>query len=91
MSKQKKQIRTWGYNIIAEADTDFKEKLVRDFTEHYLRALKEILEKMGKEEKAKVKWGWRELTPGEILGEIKLKRSEKIIAQKNDRNKTAVI
>lgn len=77
MSKQKKQIRAWGYNIITEVDTDFKEKLVRDFTEHYLRELKATLEKMGEQKKAKVKWGWRELTPGEILGEIKLKRSEK--------------
>ena len=47
MSKQKKQIRAWGYNIITEVDTDFKEKLVRDFTEHYLRELKATLEKMG--------------------------------------------
>ena len=64
MSNQKKQKRTWAYEIVIEADTDFKEKLARGYTEKYLDAMKTATENF--KHRADIKWKWRELQPDEV-------------------------
>lgn len=60
----KKQKRTWGYKIVVETDTDFKEEWARKYTEKYLEAIKTATENW--KHKADVRWEWRKLQPDEV-------------------------
>lgn len=71
MSKEKRRKRKWGYEVIIEANTDFKEKVVRGYLEDTLDMMKVILSDGEAPNHMKAKILWRDLQPDEISKSLK--------------------
>ena len=66
MSKEKRKKRKWGYKVIIETDTDFKEKVVSGFLEGFFNDMQIALRNGTTPGHMKVKMLWRNLQSDEI-------------------------